>query len=238
MKPIRGMTHNIEGTDSPAKRQASFRKAVSYCIGGIGVLNEINPADLAHHRAHLKAHNLRWFRRGQNAIVWDPRVIKKNRLRSRVIMVGGHVGADGVAGQGEDRRVGPSRNALKFLGTVIESGDSIMVVCVHKVAKAFTTERWRERLWRASTRRTARFVMRSIKNYPHGFIAGDENAPFIVNYPGVPDHRVETPPTHGQHSRYDQVHPFGKLVVNEVTEFLTASDHGGLTWQMHVGRTV
>jgi hypothetical protein len=227
------MTHNIEGTDTPAQRHASFRAAVQRCVGGIGVLNEINPADAAHHRGVLLALGLRWFRKGQNAIVWDPRVIKKDRVVARRIMHGGHVGPDGVAGRGNDERVGPDRWALKFLGTVLATGRKIMVVGVHKVAKAFTEHTWRQWLWRRSTRRTARIVRVSLRRYPHGFIAGDENAPFLVDYPGIADRAVKTPASHGR-AHYDQVHVFGQAKASNVGEFATASDHDGVKWDLTV----
>lgn len=146
-------------------------------------------------------------------------------------MRGGFVGADGVPGVGDDRRVGPSRRALKWVGKFNDTEERFMVIAVHKMARAFTLHKWRQKLWWNSTRNVSRFVNRSIKWYPRGFIAGDENAPFYVDYPNLDDRAVKTPATHGK-QRYDQVHLFGDLIAEGMTEFYTPSDHDGLRWRI------
>jgi hypothetical protein len=234
MKHVNCMTHNLAGHLDQFKRRDAADAALVKCLGGIGVLNEINPKDVKFLRGQLKELKLKWYRRGQNAIVWDPSVLEMHACGFRVIMRGGRVGADGVAGVGDDRRVGPNRIAIKWKGEIIDEdrlGVPLMVIGIHKMAKAFTAHRWRAPLWWRSTRAVSRYVNRSIKNYPRGFIAGDENAPFLVDYPNLDDRAIPTPPTLGR-QRYDQVHVFGDLGYDNMEEFATPSDHDGLRWRI------
>lgn len=230
MKYTECMTHNLAGHLDPFKRRDAGEAALLECLGGIGVLNEINKADLKFLRRKLRELKLKWYRRGQNAIVWDPSVLTVHACGWRVIMTGGHVGADGGPG-GDSRRVGPNRIALKWKGEWVHDGKRLMVIGIHKMAKAFTAHKWRAPLWWRSTRMVSRYINRSIKNYPRGFIAGDENAPFLVDYPNLNDRAVNTPPTLGR-QRYDQVHVFGDLGVTDMEEVNTPSDHDMLRWRI------
>lgn len=237
MHDFNGMTHNIKkDLRDPRLRRAAAKEALSHCRGGIGGLNEINADDVPYIKSILIMYKLTWYRRGELAIVWDPRVIKIRRASWRLISHGGYVGADETPAGPDNRRVGPSRYALKARGHVVSDGTPLQVVLVHKIAKAFTEHRWREKIWRRSTRRTSRFINRSLKNYPNGFIIGDENAPFLVDYPNLLDVAVNTPPTMGR-KRYDQVHTFGAFFAINVSEFDTPSDHNGLRFRIRKIKT-
>lgn len=232
MRDINGMTHNLKkDLKDPELRRRAGNVALSHCRKGIGVLNEINSNDVAYLTSRLRFYKLRWVRKGEMAIVWDPNYITMDAWTWRKISDGGYIGADGVKGVGDDRRVGPSRYALKFKGKVISDRTPIMVIAIHKMAKAFTEHKWRQRLWWRSTRNVARFIRRSLKRYPNGFIAGDENAPFFVDYPGLAEVNTKAPATFGRR-HYDQVLTFGAFTALDIQEFSTPSDHNGLRWRI------
>lgn len=225
------MTHNLAGhLKDPVKRRLAGTVAINHCIGGIGVLNEIHKDDVGYYRKHLRAHGLAWYRRGQNAIVWDTEVFENHACGTHRVSRGGFIGADGVRGRGEDRRVGPNRYAIKWKGVHRDTGKPFMVLGVHFMAKAFTTAPWRAGLFFKGVRQTGWYIHRSIRRYPNGFIAGDMNSKELIDFPQVNDKPVNTPATHGN-ARYDQVSTFGAVNAVNVQEFRTPSDHDGLTWQ-------
>lgn len=226
------MTHNLERPlKDRDKRRSAGRTAIQKAVGGIGVLNEVHRADVRYYKRYLKSLGMTWYRSGSNAIVWDPRVLKNHRVTARRIMRGGYVGADGTPEGPDNRRVGPHRYNLKWEGEHIASGFPLMVNGTHKMAKSYTSAKWRLALLLRSHRNLAKDVQRSIEKYPNGFIAGDENSIPYVRYPGLNDTPVKTPPTLGN-KRYDQVHTFGDVRASKVREFKTPSNHDGVEWKL------
>lgn len=232
MRDINCMTHNVKKDlhNASLRRQAGD-VALQNARQGIGVLNEINADDVPFLKSCLQKYELRWVRKGEMAIVWDPAVIRKHAWTWREISPGGYIGADGTKAGPDNRRVGPPRIAIKFKGYVISDNTPIQAIGIHKIAKAFTEHKWRQRIWWRSTRNTSRFIRRSLKRFPNGFIVGDENAPFPVNYPGLDEVSVPAPATFGK-LHYDQIKVFGALKAITVREFKTPSDHDGLAWRL------
>jgi hypothetical protein len=194
--------------------------------GGIGGFQELNPRDRDYLKSEAGRVGLRVYIYGTNGIVWAPRVLTCNRITPRRIMVGGNVGADGVATArrgDDDRRVGPHRYCLygDFSPVSVPSWD-FEFDNLHAMARTFTAHRWRLPLYLRSIRNAAEGV-----RLGDGLMVGDFNDPRYRDLPGVPDRAVVTPVTFGRNARYDQAREWGRVNVvdGSVRVERTGSDH-------------
>lgn len=218
-------THNVHGPDKNAEhRRKALRQWLNAIKGGYGGINELSSRDYAYlkHEAAIRGLDVHIY--GQNAIGWAPHVIHMTDVRSRKIMTGGNVGADGVATSkkgDDDRRVGPSRYCMYGQCTPVAFRFEHEVDEIHTMARAFTKHRWRIPLFRRAMKKVGAGITRK-----HGIIGGDVNTNDYdeFNLTGVDEHVVKTPGTFG-HNRYDQIRVWGSLRVTNVREEATPSDH-------------
>lgn len=142
------------------------------------------------------------------------------------VMDGGHVGADGTRKGPDNRRTGPDRYAA-WVVLEDEHGERVGVLSHHAIARAFTSSRWRIGLWRKGIANTGQVLADLQAEFPGvpWLIDGDWNTDLsVVDFPGVDEVPVPTPPTFGRR-RYDRLSTLADVRVLDVRTVKTPSDH-------------
>jgi hypothetical protein len=231
------VVHNVERPDNTADRRYSLRVAISKMEGGAGVLNEIHSADLAYLGAQAHHYGLSVYRYGTNAILWNRNIARLEFRRTKMLMRGGYVGADGVATPrkgDDDRRVGPNRYMLQVGLYFPEINYRLQIDGTHLMAKKDTSAKWRRPLWEKSVQVGGDLIADALDTHPNAIIAGDLNSREYRDWPTVPDLVIKTPSTHGASAHYDQIAAVGRLRVTNVKRFKTRSDHWGIVCTVHL----
>lgn len=219
------VVHNLHGPDkNKDRRHKTIRQFLDEAKGGIGGFNELNTGDRAYIKAEAAKRGLNVLIHSYNGMVWDPTKIQTaTKPRLKRIMVGGYVGADGVATPrkgDDDRRVGPNRYAIYMPCEVIGLGIRFEFDVTHLMAKWTTTAKWR-----------AKLAAKSIVSFgagvysKNGVAVGDMNTDDYIDLPGVDDIPVKTPDTFGRR-KYDQILRWGAhIYIHAVRAINTPSDH-------------
>lgn len=217
--------HNLHGGPEKSRwrRRRTIRTFLQAAEGGLGSFNELNPADRSYLRQTAAARGLKTFIHKSNGAVWDPSLIEVNKKRTRKIMNGGHVGADGVwtpKPGDDDRRVGPNRYALYLSCKVLSIDFDFEWVITHLMARSFTKHRWRIPLFQKSVSNLAEKI-----HHPDGILVGDMNSDEYLKLPDILEVAEKTPPTFGPR-HYDQILRWGPHIdVIKISEVRTKSDH-------------
>lgn len=144
---------------------------------------------------------------------------------SRVVMQGGHVGADGHRG-GDDRRVGPSRLVLWVVLREKATGRLVLIATHHTVARADTVAKWRRGIRARGWGGVVVELVAARRKYPSAklILTGDFNTiGAITAFVSLGVREAKTPATHGR-ARYDRI--FG--AVSNIRTLVTRSDHRAL----------
>lgn len=221
---------NVEAPDSARDSEATMKAVLDWA--DVVTLNEMIEASsrvsldkfttFDHYHPAGTAGNL--------AIAW-----RKTKFKSAgpagalLVMLGGHVGADGTTKGPDNRRVGPSRYVIWKPLVEVATGRLVVIATHHAVAKADTTAKWRQDI-RADGWAGVGTALAAVKRqYPGAsfVIAGDMNARGRVDFPGFPETEVGSPSTYGS-SRYDRMFvAYGARATGVITK-VTKSDHKAL----------
>lgn len=227
---------NVRAPDPIDQRHATITATLDRVNAkgeGLAAFVEAN-LDQAYIRAAAASRGMSTVGAGELAIVYDRTRYALARPPGNVrIMVGGHVGADGVATPrkgDDDRRVGPSRWLLSVELTILGAAAEFGLDLWHPLAQVDTSNKWRRALWAASARIAGIQIAARRRLTPNRLLIGDTNRNIPrVDIPGLPEVEVPSPATMGR-ARYDRAHRMGALTVagNRLTAFSTHSDHKGL----------
>lgn len=224
--------HNLHGPDKNVQhRHTTIDIFLDNVRGGIGGFNELSVSDRAYLKAAARRRGLLSYVQGFNGIVWNPKALRANSLTPFRIQPGGYIGADGVhtaKGGDDDRRVGPARWVIRGDFTVMGTGFTFEFDVTHLVAKAFTTQKFRQRLWRLSVDAIGNAVRRG-----DGILVGDMNNGRPIDIPGVADRFVNIGKTLGG-AAYDQARLWGRITVSGISQFSTPSDHDGVRGTLNI----
>lgn len=213
---------NIESPDPAWQNKQTIHAALRR--GQVVCFNELKEA--AAHAALKAAKGFDCYIHGENAIAWDAQIFELVASGNHVVMHGGHVGADGLPGGADRRRVGPSRTVAWAVLRHKASGKLVIIATHHAVAKADTSQKWRRDLRDASFDEVGA-VLHEVHHEHHApmLLTGDMNTIGRIRIDGMRE--VKTPPTYG-HFRYDRIFQL-QAHVRDVRTFRTHSDHLGLS---------
>lgn len=214
---------NVQTTDSRVLQKETVTETV---LGAdLVTFNEANDI-----QTFLPRH-MAWFWQGDNAIGWRRRSYTALHRGSRLLMLGGHLGA-GNDPQ-DHRRRGPNRYLIWVVLEHEDSGARVLVGCTHTIARAGSLAWRRALLWATLTlagwvlkRKAKRYHVRNV------ILVGDLNWAKYVKIEGL--RAVQTPATYGRHLHYDQIHVSEAVSVVEVSVFRTNSDHRGLDAELKI----
>lgn len=165
---------------------------------------------------------------GQNLHLWRTRQVQALQHGSKLLLQGGRRGLG--KSKRDKRRRGPNRTAAWQLNVDLDTKRLVILVDPHLLARTTTSERWRWPLMLLSLAHLRALLRWLQLRYPGVPIVagGDGNLPKLGQWRlGKGWRTVATPADFGRR-HYTQLYVYGPVVVSDVRELHTVSDHDAI----------
>jgi hypothetical protein len=228
LDPFRLVQGNVEAPDSAPLNADTIRDIAARA--DVATFNETAEAS-----THAVIRSLPGFgsyigkgSANENAIIWRLDQFELVYATERVVMIGGHVGADGKATPqkgDDDRRVGPNRSVVRVTLRQLSTGRLVTIATHHAIAQSDTKNKWRRGLRSRGFAGVRAEMLLARRQFPTAAIilTGDMNTVGRIVF-GFGEREVWTPVSYGR-VRYDRLFVLGALTVTAVFAFRTNSDH-------------
>lgn len=170
----------------------------------------------------------------QNVHMWRTAQVHVVAHGVRVLLVGGRRGLG--KSKRDRRRRGPTRDAPWQLVTDVDTHRLLILVDPHLLARTTTSERWRRPLMLLSLARLRALLKWLQLRWPGVPIVagGDGNLPKLGQWKLGKGWRVIDTPADFGRRHYTQLYVHGPVVVGDVRELHTSSDHDAILCTLDV----